>query len=132
MATQGSAYVRNDIAFALGCETIRRVDARGTEPAGKDRAFETIARRTHDVGLLISLASINPARAKAFVAGDDARRTADIAELTAILATLLKLSTGRFHMDSAYDKLLFRVADRDFPLRPAATRDPQPRLQQSG
>ncbi len=76
-----------------------------------------IARRTHDVGLLISLASINPARAHAFVAGDDARRIADVAELTAILATLLKLSTGRFHMDSAYDKLLFRVADRDFPLR---------------
>ncbi len=76
-----------------------------------------LARRTHEVGLLISLASINPARAHAFVAGDDARRTADLAELTAILAILVKLATGRFHMDSAYDKLLFRVADRDFPLR---------------
>lgn len=75
-----------------------------------------IARRTHDVGFLISLASINPARAKAFVAGDDARRTADVAELTAILATLMKLSANRFHIDSAYDKMLFRVADRDFPL----------------
>ena len=76
-----------------------------------------IVRRTHEVGLLISLASINPARAQAFVTGDDARRTADVGELTAVLATLLKLSSGRFHMDSAYDKLLFRVADRDFPLR---------------
>ena len=76
-----------------------------------------VARRTHDVGLLISLASINPARARAFVAGDDARRAADVAELTAIHATLIKLSTGRFHMDSAYDKMLFRVADPKFPLR---------------
>jgi dihydrodipicolinate synthase/N-acetylneuraminate lyase len=76
-----------------------------------------IARRTHEVGFLISLASINPARARAFVTGDDARRTADVAELTAILATLMKLSAGRFHIDSAYDKMLFRVADRDFPLR---------------
>lgn len=76
-----------------------------------------IARRTHEVGFLVSLASINPARAKAFVSGDDARRAADVAEMTAILANLMKLSANRFHIDSAYDKMLFRVADRDFPLR---------------
>ena len=76
-----------------------------------------IARRTHDVGLLISLASVNPARAKAFVAGDDARRAADLVELKAMLATLMELSAGRFHIDSAYDKMLFRVADPKFPLR---------------
>ena len=76
-----------------------------------------IARRTHEVGFLISLASVNPARAKAFVAGDDARRTADLLEIKAMLATLMELSAGRFHIDSAYDKMLFRVADRGFPLR---------------
>lgn len=76
-----------------------------------------IARRTHDVGLLISLASVNPARAKAFVAGDDARRTADVPDLRAMVATLRELSAGRFHIDGAFDKMLFRVSDPAFPLR---------------
>ena len=52
-----------------------------------------IARRTHDVGFLISLASVNPARAKAFVAGDDARRAADVADLAAMGPTPKRLST---------------------------------------
>ena len=77
----------------------------------------TIARRTHDVGLLISLASVNARRAKAFVAGDDARRTADVPELRAIVASLKEVSAGRFHIDGAFDKMLFRASDRGFPLR---------------
>lgn len=76
-----------------------------------------IARRTHDVGLLASLATVNYRRAKAFVAGDDARRAADTVELRAILSSLLGLGAGRFHMDGAYDKMLFRVTDPAFPLR---------------
>lgn len=77
-----------------------------------------IARRTHDVGFLISLASVNYARAKAFVAGDDARRTADVADFTAMGATLKELSAaGGFHIDGAFDKMLFRCADPAFPLR---------------
>ena len=76
-----------------------------------------IARRTHGVGLLISLASVNPARAKEFVAGDDARRTADVADFAAMGAVLKELSTGRFHIDGAYDKMLCRVSDPEFPLR---------------
>ena len=76
-----------------------------------------IARRTHDVGLLISLASVNPARAKAFVAGDDARRAADVADFAAMGATLKELSAGRYHIDGAFDKMLFRVSDPQFPLR---------------
>ncbi len=76
-----------------------------------------IARRTHDVGLLISLSSICPARAQAFVAGDDARRTADAAELAAIGASLKEIAAGRFHIDGAYDKMLYRVNDPAFPLR---------------
>jgi len=77
-----------------------------------------IARRTHDVGFLISLASVNYARAKAYVAGDDARRTADVADFTAMGATLKELSTaGGYHIDGAFDKMLFRMSDPTFPLR---------------
>jgi hypothetical protein len=76
-----------------------------------------IARRTHDVGFLISLASVNPARAKAFVAGDDARRAADVADFSVMGAKLRELSAGRYHIDGAYDKMLFRVSDPTFPLR---------------
>lgn len=76
-----------------------------------------IARRTHDVGFLISLASVNPERAKAFVAGDDARRDADVADFTAMGAVLKQLSEGRYHIDGAFDKMLFRVSDPGFPLR---------------
>lgn len=76
-----------------------------------------IARRTHEVGLLISLASINPKRAKRFVSGTNAERTADEAELRAMLAVLLKRAENRFHMDGAFDKLLFKVSDPSFPLR---------------
>lgn len=76
-----------------------------------------IARRTHDVGFLISLASVNPARAKAFVAGDDALRAADVADFAAMGATLKELCTGRYHIDGAFDKMLFRVSDPTFPLR---------------
>lgn len=76
-----------------------------------------IARRTHDVGLLISLASVHPGRAKAFVAGDDARREADVADFNAMVAVLKELSDGKYHIDGAYDKMLFRVSDPTFPLR---------------
>jgi hypothetical protein len=34
-----------------------------------------------------------------------------------MLATLIGLSRGRFHIDGAYDKLLFRMSDPEFPLR---------------
>jgi hypothetical protein len=32
-------------------------------------------------------------------------------------ATLKDLSADRFHIDGAYDKMLFRVSDPTFPLR---------------
>lgn len=76
-----------------------------------------IARRTHDVGLLVSLASLNYTRAKAFVSGDDAQRAADVAELRAIRTVLGELAENRFHIDGAYDKLLFKLNDPDFQLR---------------
>ena len=76
-----------------------------------------IARRTHEMGLLISLASVHPARAKQFVAGDDAQRTADVADLHQVAAALKEISANRFHIDGAYDKMLFRLSDPSFPLR---------------
>jgi dihydrodipicolinate synthase/N-acetylneuraminate lyase len=76
-----------------------------------------IARKTHDVGLLISLASINYARAHAYVAGDDARRATDVAELNGVFATLMSVAGGRYHMDGAFDKMLVRFAIPEFPLR---------------
>ena len=76
-----------------------------------------IARRTHETGFLISLASVHPDRAKEFVAGDDARRTADVADFYAMAATLKEIAVNRFHIDGAYDKMLFRMSDPEFPLR---------------
>ena len=74
-----------------------------------------IARRTHELGLLISMASIHPGRAKAFVAGTDAQRAADVAEFN-VMSNVLKAAGGRFHIDGAYDKMLYRMTDPTFPL----------------
>ncbi len=76
-----------------------------------------IARRTHDVGLLASLATANYARAKRFVAGDEAVRTADLADFRAMIATIREIAAGRMHIDGAFDKMLFRLTDPAFPLR---------------
>ncbi len=73
------------------------------------------ARKTHDVGFLISLASANHARAKAFVAGDDARRTADLQELQVMLESLQGLAQGKFHIDGGFDKMIYKVNDPSFP-----------------
>lgn len=75
-----------------------------------------IARKTHDLGLLISLASIHPERAKRFVAGTDAQRAADLEEIKAVIAGL-KAAGDKFHIDGAYDKMLYRMTDPTFPLR---------------
>lgn len=76
-----------------------------------------IARKTSKCGLLISLASVNYERAIEFVRGNDQLREEYSAELQLILNTLIKLSEGNFHMDGAFDKLLFRMNDAHFPLR---------------
>ncbi len=75
-----------------------------------------MARKTHDLGLLISLASVHPGRAKAFVAGTDEQRAADVEDFKAMVAGL-KAAGGKFHIDGAYDKMLFRMSDPTFPLR---------------
>ncbi len=75
-----------------------------------------IARKTHDLGLLISLATIHPERAKRFVAGTDAQRAVDLEELKQVVAGL-KAAGDKFHIDGAYDKMLYRLTDPTFPLR---------------
>ncbi len=74
-------------------------------------------RKTADIGLLVSLASANYARAREFVGDDDAAREAALPELHAIRTTLGEIARGRFHIDGAYDKLLYRLSDPAFPLR---------------
>jgi len=76
-----------------------------------------IARKTHDLGLLISLATIHPGRAKRFVAGTDAQRAADLEDLKAVVAGLKAAAGDKFHIDGAYDKMLYRMTDPTFPLR---------------
>ena len=75
-----------------------------------------IARKTHDLGLLISLATIHPERAKRFVAGTDAQRAVDLEELKQVVAGL-KAAGDKFHIDGAFDKMLYRLTDQTFPLR---------------
>lgn len=76
-----------------------------------------LARSTHEVGLLISLASINPVLARRYVGGTDADRADLLPDLRAMLAVLLELGRDRFHIDGAYDKLIYRVTEPSFPLR---------------
>lgn len=76
-----------------------------------------IARRTHEVGLLASLSTAHYGHARQFVAGDDTRRTADLAEFRVMIAAIREVAAGRMHMDGAFDKMLFRLSDATFPLR---------------
>jgi len=75
------------------------------------------ARRRGDCGLLISLASVHYVRAKEFVAGDEASRQRMFDEISGIGRALKEACGGRYHIDGAFDKMLFRVSDRTFPLR---------------
>lgn len=77
-----------------------------------------IARRQGaDVGLLISLASAHYGAAQAFVAGTDEQRDEAVRELRQIVAGLKEVASGRFHIDGAFDKMLFRLNSPGFPLR---------------
>lgn len=76
-----------------------------------------VARTMGECGLLVSITAFNDARALEFVRCDQRRREELVPEIRAILATLLKLGEGRFHMDGAYDKLLYRMKAPEFPLR---------------
>jgi dihydrodipicolinate synthase/N-acetylneuraminate lyase len=68
-------------------------------------------------GLLISLATANYSQAQQFVHGDSAHRAECVADFRAMVGTLLALGRDRFHMDGAFDKLLHRLHDPEFPLR---------------
>ncbi|MES2697009.1 MAG: dihydrodipicolinate synthase family protein [Verrucomicrobiota bacterium] len=75
------------------------------------------ARKLGPCGLLISLASVNYEKAHAYVAGDDAYRTEAFLSLQDIGKKLKEVCAGRYHIDGAFDKMLFRVSDPRFPLR---------------
>lgn len=74
-------------------------------------------RKRGDCGLLISLSSVHPARAKRYVAADEATRQQMFTEIQGIGRALKEACGGRCHIDGAFDKMLFRVSDRTFPLR---------------
>jgi len=75
------------------------------------------ARRIGPCGLLISLASVHPGRAREFVRGDDALRTACVDDFRVMVAALQQAAKGSFHIDGGFDKMLFRVNHPEFPLR---------------
>ena len=78
----------------------------------------TDGRKIGDCGFLISMASMHYGRAREFVEGDDRLRQEFAAEFRAMGPLLMeKSSQGRFHIDGAYDKMLFRVNNPWFPLR---------------
>jgi dihydrodipicolinate synthase/N-acetylneuraminate lyase len=75
------------------------------------------ARTLGDCGLLISLANVNYARAREFVATDGARRLELFAGIAEMGRKLKEICSGRYHIDGAFDKQLFRVVDDSFPIR---------------
>jgi dihydrodipicolinate synthase/N-acetylneuraminate lyase len=75
------------------------------------------ARKLGPCGLLISIASVNPRQAKAFVTGDDAFRQRMFEGIQAMGKKLKEVCAGRYHIDGAFDKMLYRVTDPTFPLR---------------
>jgi dihydrodipicolinate synthase/N-acetylneuraminate lyase len=75
------------------------------------------ARRIGPCGFLISTASVNYEEAKALVLGDDAHRAEAFVSLQEVGRKLREVVAGRYHIDGAYDKLLFKLNDPSFPLR---------------
>jgi dihydrodipicolinate synthase/N-acetylneuraminate lyase len=75
------------------------------------------ARKLGPCGLLISLASVSPRQAKAFVAGDDAFRQRAFEGIQAMGKKLKEVCAGRYHIDGAFDKMLYRISDPTFPQR---------------
>ena len=76
-----------------------------------------VARRIGPCGLLASLSTVHPERAHEFVATGDERRAELMGELETVAGTLAGLGRHRFHIDGAFDKLLYRTHDPVFPLR---------------
>lgn len=75
------------------------------------------ARKLGDCGLLISVATANYEKAKAFVNGDVVYRQQAFESLQGVGKMLKEVCGGRYHIDGAFDKMLYRLADPDFPLR---------------
>jgi dihydrodipicolinate synthase/N-acetylneuraminate lyase len=94
-------------------------------------------RERFECGLLISVASTNPARAKKFFAarGSELQHLSqEIFQARAALIEALKATIGEGpYIDGAYDKLIFKLRAPDFPLRlmpPYEAADDAPALKQ--
>ncbi|MGN6697038.1 MAG: dihydrodipicolinate synthase family protein, partial [Thermomicrobiales bacterium] len=74
-----------------------------------------------DCGLLISVASVNAQTARAFFAAGQARDAATVlrlgGELQEIGAALIQAAGVGEFIDGAYDKILWKLHDPEFPLR---------------
>lgn len=74
-------------------------------------------RDRFECGLLISIASTNPARAKEFFDARGERLTELNSELRQALAALKETVGTRAHIDGAFDKLIYKLGAPGFPLR---------------
>ena len=74
-------------------------------------------RDRYECGLLISLSAVKPALAHEFfnARGDELQSLA--AELQVIHQALVDSIGDAAHIDGAFDKMIYKVHDRDFPLR---------------
>jgi len=74
-------------------------------------------RDHHECSLLISLASANHRMAQEFFQARGEKLQTMGQEQHAILEALMASVNGEAHMDGAFDKLLYRLHDPNFPLR---------------
>jgi len=74
-------------------------------------------RNQHECSLLISLASTNHRMAQEFFRARGEKLEAMSQEQHTILEALMTSVNGEAHMDGAFDKLLYRLHDPNFPLR---------------
>lgn len=74
-------------------------------------------RDRYECGLLISLASIHPRRAKVFFNARANETSSMATELQGVLKALLEAVGEQAHMDGAFDKILYKMNCRNFPLR---------------
>lgn len=74
-------------------------------------------RDRYECGFLISLASIHPKHAQAFFKARGSELSSMAMELQGVLKALLEAVGEQAHMDGAYDKLLYKMSCRNFPLQ---------------
>lgn len=76
-----------------------------------------LMRDRHECGLLISVAATNPASAHEFFGARGERLRTLGEELRAVNDALARHVGDAAHMDGAFDKMLYKLFDPEFPLR---------------